>query len=150
MGSQFDLFLFYISPLEKSFLISKTTRVSCVFLRKNFLSPVAGSSFRWSRMGSQFDLFLFYISPLEKSFLISKINRVSCIFFARKFFIVTDGWWWWMVDGGWWMVDGGWSKKKFFNFAETWHTGSSRYINVHNFRVLVKQLSYGNEIKFQV
>ena len=54
-----------------------------------------------------------------------------------------------MVDGGggggWW-----WSKKKFFNFAETWHTGSSRYINVHNFRVLVKQLSYGNEIKFQV
>ena len=50
-----------------------------------------------------------------------------------------------VVDGG-----GGWSKKKFFNFAETWHTGSSRYINVHNFRVLVKQLFYGNEIKFQV
>ena len=48
------------------------------------------------------------------------------------------------------VVDGGGSKKKFFNFAETWHTGSSRYINVHNFRVLVKQLFYGNEIKFQV
>ena len=55
-----------------------------------------------------------------------------------------DGWWMVVVDGGWW------SKKKFFNFAETWHTGSSRYINVHNFRVLVKQLSYGNEIQFQV
>ena len=59
----------------------------------------------------------------------------------------------WRTDGGgggWWMVDGGgWSKKKFFNFAETWHTGSSRYINVHNFRVLVKQLSYGNKIQFQ-
>merc|ERR1711954_389978 len=48
------------------------------------------------------------------------------------------GWWWW------------WSKKKFFNFAETRHTGSPRYINVHNFRVLVKQLSYGNEIESQV
>ena len=108
------------------------------------LSPVAGSSFRWSRMGSQFDLFLFYISPLEKSFLISKTHRVSCVFFARKCFIVTDGWWMVVV------VDGGGSKKKFFNFAETWHTGSSRYINVHNFRVLVKQLSYGNEIQFQV
>ena len=61
-----------------------------------------------------------------------------------------------MVDGGWWMVvvvvdgGGGCSKKKFFNFAETWHTGSSRYINVHNFRFLVKQFFYGNEIKFQV
>jgi len=54
-----------------------------------------------------------------------------------------------VVDGGWWMVVDG-RKKSFFNFAETWHTGSSRYINVHNFRVLVKQLSYGNEIKFQV
>ena len=67
-------------------------------------------------------------------------------------FIVTDGWWWWWW--WWWMVvvvdGGGGSKKKFFNFAETWHTGSSRYINVHNFRVLVKQLSYGNEIQFQV
>ena len=51
-----------------------------------------------------------------------------------------------VVDGG----GGGWSKKKFFNFAQTWHTGCSRYINVHNFRVLVKQLSYGNKIKFQV
>ena len=96
-------------------------------------------------MGSQFDLFLFYISPLEKSFLISKTYIVSCVFFARKCFIVTDGWWMVVV-----VVDGGWSKKKFFNFAETWDTGSSRYINVHNFRVLVEQLIYGNEIKFQV
>ena len=49
-----------------------------------------------------------------------------------------------VVDGG----GGGWSKKKFFNFAETWHTSSSRYINVHNFRVSVKQLFYGNETQF--
>ena len=67
--------------------------------------------------------------------------------------VVTDGWWWWMVvvvvDGGgwwwWWMVE-----KKFFNFAETWQSDSSRYINVHKFRVLLKQLFYGNEIKLQV
>ena len=39
---------------------------------------------------------------------------------------------------------------RFFNFSETWHTWSSRYINVRNFRVLVKQLSYGNEIQFQI
>ena len=41
-------------------------------------------------------------------------------------------------------------QKRFFNFAETEETCSSQYINVHNFRVLVKQLSYGNEIQFQV
>ena len=31
-----------------------------------------------------------------------------------------------VVDGG----GGGWSKKKFFNFAETWHTDSSKQINL--------------------
>ena len=40
-------------------------------------------------------------------------------------------------------------KKRFTDFAETWHTQSSRYLNVSNFRVLVKQLFYGNEIQFQ-
>ena len=41
-------------------------------------------------------------------------------------------------------------KKSSFNFAENWLRRSSRYINVRNFRVLVKQLSYGNKIQFQV
>ena len=70
--------------------------------------------------------------------------------------VMRDGGWWWMGEeefsphsisylwfrvktflwvfascDGWWMVDsgGGWCrmvKKKFFNFAKTWHTGSSR------------------------
>ena len=31
--------------------------------------------------------------PLEKSFLISKTYMIYHIFFARKCFIVTDGWW---------------------------------------------------------
>ena len=64
--------LFSFSSMQPSKLSLRGSRRSALIL-----SPVAGSSFRWSRMGSQFDLFLFYISPLEKSFLISKIDGVS-------------------------------------------------------------------------
>ena len=36
----------------------------------------------------------------------------------------------------------------FADFAENWLSCSSQKINVRNFRVLVKQLFYGNEIQF--
>ena len=41
-------------------------------------------------------------------------------------------------------------KKRLFNLPETLHALTSWYINVRNFRVLVKQLFYGNETQFQV
>ena len=40
-------------------------------------------------------------------------------------------------------------KKEFSDFAETWHTQSSRYIDVRNFQVLLKQLSYGIKFNFK-
>ena len=52
--------------------------------------------------------------------------------------------------GNEWLTDWVTEKKSSFNFAENWLRRSSRYINVRNFRVLVKQLSYGNKIQFQV
>ena len=38
--------------------------------------------------------------------------------------------------------------KRFFNFSETLHSCYLGKIIVQNFRVLVKQLFYGNEIQF--
>ena len=155
MGSQFDLFLVYFDgpPWRKIFWFQKHHSWEAFFGRRNFLSPVAGSSFSDPVWGPNLISFWFIMTdPPGESFFGFQFCPGFWPFFATFFFIVTDGWW--MVDGGgwWWMVvdGGGWSKKKSSDFAQNFFGWSSGDINVPLFRILWRHVFKWKKIRFEV
>ena len=96
MGSQFDLFLFYIWSLE-NFLPLQFTGGICSFFTHAFFYPPEVDHLWWSPMGSRYEILFVLFLPLDFFFHIFK-GRYQLIFDPANFlFWQTDGWW--FMDG---------------------------------------------------